>query len=133
MLQLPFWFKFKPRFVVELVFNTCDISLRFTPMYPRRWARRLALKLEWNMYPTSLIAKDDQVAMKLAPCYFTSFLSTNFSILVNNVSVFFTYFSCFSFLLLFSNMLCYLFIQCILLHNPQIFFWGYNMALRIIN
>jgi hypothetical protein len=30
-------------------FYTCVISPRFTPMYPRGWIHRLALKLYWNM------------------------------------------------------------------------------------
>ncbi len=119
-------------------FCTYVISLRFTPLYPRGWARRLGLKLEWNLYLASLIAKDDQVAMKLAPCCFTKKNSTNFSIVVNDVSVFFTCFSCLYFLLLsqiYSDASLSNAFYCIIFkYSFEVTtFWGYNMALRIIN
>ncbi len=107
-------------------FCTYVISLRFTPLYLREWARRLALKLEWNLYLTSLTTKDDQVAMKLAPCCFTKKHSTNFSVVISDVSGFWLAFLVFlSFY--FSDLLWCLPIQCILLHNPQILFWSYNI------
>jgi hypothetical protein len=33
----------------------------------------------------------------------------------------------------FFYLLCLLFIHCFLLHNPQIFFWSYNMVLKIVH